>query len=242
MRDYLKTGLILMAITFIAGLALALVYSLVEEPIANAELDAKLKAMQKVLEEPAGTSLLVAEDKIPTNASQLESVEWKLDNFEAVDGLIYTSEDGKGKVQSPVYKLTTIKGNDAYILVGQSVGYGGNVITMAAFTNENGKLSLNGIKVLDYSQETPGLGANIAIDSNQERFYPVSNSGLEKGLKVDKDSGAAPVTDIEKRKENLDKNGVVQTSDVMTGATITPRAVVATLNAMFEFLKKAGAN
>ncbi len=32
------------------------------------------------------------------------------------------------------------------------------------------------------------------------------------------------------------------TSDVMTGATITPRAVVTSINAMYEFLKKAGVN
>lgn len=242
MRDYFKTGLVLMLITLIAGLALALVYSLVEEPIANAELGAKLKAIQKVLTDPASDKLLVSENKIPSNASELGNVEWKLEGFDVIDGIAYTSEDGKGKIQAPVYKMTTENGNNVYVLVSQAVGYGGNVITMASFIAENNQMTLNGIKVLDYSQETPGLGANIANDSNQKRFYPVDFTGLEKGLKVNKDAGTSPASDPASMQANLNEDGVVQTSDIMTGATITPRAVAASLNAMYEFLKKAGAN
>ncbi len=48
---------------------------------------------------------------------------------------------------------------------------------------------MNKIEVLDYSGETPGLGAKIAEDKVKERFYSIPYSGLSSGVKVDKDAG-----------------------------------------------------
>jgi len=67
----------------------------------------------------------------------------------------------------------------------------------------------------------------------QKRFFPIPETGLKNGLKVDKDAGKQG-TDPEEAKQE----GVVNVSDVMTGATITPRAVVSSLNAMYKFLKE----
>jgi len=104
---------------------------------------------------------------------------------------------------------------------------------MASFKYENGELSLYAIKVLDYSQETPGLGAKIADENIQKRFYPIPENGLSNGIKVDKDAGKQALSPEEAKSQ-----GVVKVSDVMTGATITPRAVSNSLNAMYNYLKK----
>jgi len=154
------------------------------------------------------------------------------------EGIMYSSTTWKGKVQSPAYIFETKDGKKVYVLTGQAVGYGGNVVSVAAFLTTSQGLKLNAIKVMEYSQETPGLGANITRDDIHKRFYPIASEGLEKGLKVNKDAGIiVPSNELQRAR---DTEGVVQTSDVMTGATITPRAVVNSINTMYEFLKKAG--
>ncbi|MFO7882565.1 MAG: RnfABCDGE type electron transport complex subunit G [Kosmotogaceae bacterium] len=239
MLEYLKTGFVLMLITLIAGLGLSLVYNLVKEPIAQAELGAKLEAIRKVLTEPETDDLLVDERAIPETSEELEKYEWGTEGFEVNDGIIYTSEDGKGKVQYPIYKFSANDGRKIFVLTGQAVGYGGDVISVAGFISNEDGFSLNAIKVIEYSQETPGLGANISQENIQERFYPVSNQGLAEDLKVNQDANVmVPKNEIE---EYRNERGIIQVSDVMTGATITPRAVASSLNAMYEFLKKAGA-
>ncbi|RLL86080.1 electron transporter RnfG [Mesotoga sp. H07pep.5.4] len=238
MRDYLKTGITLMVITIIAALVLSVVYTIVEEPIANAELGAKLKAIREVLTDSDTGELLIAEDSIPETATELAEFEWLPQGFSASEGIIYRAEGNQGKVESPAYKFVKEDGTEIFIAIGIAVGYGGDVKSMAAFVKEPDGVKLNGIKVLEYSQETPGLGANIANADVQKRFYPVSKEGLDKGIRVDKDAGVTPVGDqIDARKR---EDGIVTVSDVMTGATITPRAVASSLNAISEFLEKAG--
>jgi len=236
MREFLKTGLVLMIITTIAGLGLALVYNLVKEPIEKAELAAKIDAIRFVLTDSVTGNLLVSETEIPEDGKALAKYEWT--PMPSEEGIMYSSTTWKGKVQSPAYIFETKDGKKVYVLTGQAVGYGGNVVSVAAFLTTPQGLKLNAIKVMEYSQETPGLGANIARDDIQKRFYPIASEGLEKGLKVNKDAGIiVPSNELQRAR---DTEGVVQTSDVMTGATITPRAVVNSINTMYEFLKKAG--
>ncbi|MBO8166825.1 MAG: RnfABCDGE type electron transport complex subunit G [Kosmotoga sp.] len=236
MREFLKTGLVLMIITTIAGLGLALVYNLVKEPIEKAELAAKIDAIRFVLTDSVTGNLLVPETEIPEDGKALAKYEWT--PMPSEEGIMYSSTTWKGKVQSPAYIFETKDGKKVYVLTGQAVGYGGNVVNVAAFLTTPQGLKLNAIKVMEYSQETPGLGANIARDDIQKRFYPIASEGLEKGLKVNKDAGIiVPSNELQRAR---DTEGVVQTSDVMTGATITPRAVVNSINTMYEFLKKAG--
>ncbi len=238
MRDYFKTGITLMIITVIAAFALSAVYSIVKEPIANAELGARLQAIRDVLKDPSTGKSMVSDGKIPSTASDLANFEWSPSGFQVEDGIIFKGEDGRGKVDSPVYRFTSDDGMEIYIAIASAVGYGGDVKTMASFISTDTGLKLNGIKVLEYSQETPGLGANIASSDIQKRFYPVESSGLERALKVNKDAGVTPTgEEIDLKRET---EGIVTVTDVMTGATITPRAVTVSINTMYQFLKKAG--
>ncbi|MDI3472215.1 MAG: H+/Na+-translocating ferredoxin:NAD+ oxidoreductase subunit [Thermotogaceae bacterium] len=233
MGNIIKTGLILATITLVLGFLLGLVYMVVKEPIENAELNAKLKAIKVVLSSPGKEELIIDSDELPKNLKDLEDRIWKSDE----DGILFESSKYKAKVLSPAYKFTGKNGEDIYILTGSAIGYGGSVITMASFIKKDGEFYENAIEVLDYSQETPGLGARIAEKEIKKRFFGISSNAFNAsdGLKVNKDAGVLPKSN-EKEIEELKKSGVVQTSDVMTGATITPRAVVNTLNAMFEFL------
>ncbi len=217
-----KLSITLMVYTVIAGILLALVYQYTQTRIAEAELANIISSMSFLLTDENDKKI------VPLDEVKKTVVEKRNE----MGKVIY--EDGVGTVISPVYEFQT-QGAKYYILSGYAVGYGGNVLTMAAFKlDENsGELSLKAIKVLDYSQETPGLGAKISEPANQARFYPILESGLKAGLKVDKDAG----------KQNLDperakQEGIVKVSDVMTGATITPRAVVNSLNAMYKFLRE----
>lgn len=218
MKEIIKTGLILMIFTLVAGLALGLIYKITEKPIQDAELQNVLNAVEFVLTDNG--NLMVDKDliskKINESVSETEKEIFKTD---------------KAAVLTPVLKFD-LNDKTIYVLKAYGIGYGGKVITIASFIVQNGRIDLHAIKVIEYSQETPGLGAKIAEENSQERFYPIPYEGLENGVKVDKDAG----------KSNLDpeeakKIGVVKISDVMTGATITPRAVANSIQAMFEYLK-----
>ena len=236
MGEIMKTALILTLVTLIAGVGLGLIYAMVKEPIEKAELNAKLKAIREVLTDPESGKLMVNEAELPKNFSELEKKVWKSDE----NGVVCSCPDFKAKVYSPVYRFKGSKGEDIYVLTGSSPGYGGDVVIMASFVKLNGKIMENAIEVLDYSQETPGLGARISEKKIKERFYGIPFSAFErkKRLRVNKDAGIMP----KKKKEEIEKlkreEGIIQTSDIMTGATITPRAVTNTLNCMFEWLGK----
>ncbi|HEW92263.1 MAG TPA: RnfABCDGE type electron transport complex subunit G [Thermotogaceae bacterium] len=235
MGEIVKTGLILAAITVIIGLILGVVYMVVKEPIEDAELAAKLRAIKVVLTSSENGKLIVSEKQIPKNLKDLEEKVWK----SSEDGTLFESSKYKAKVLSPAYKFVGRNGENIYVLTGSAIGYGGSVVTMAAFVKKDGEFYENAIEVLEYSQETPGLGARISEKDVKKRFYGLSSKAFQKanGLKVNKDAGILPKSSNEEIRK-LKDSGVVQTSDVMTGATITPRAVVNTLNAMFEFLNQ----
>lgn len=217
-KETLKISLILMIYTLIAGIALALVYQFTEGRIAEAELKNIIKSMEYLLTDENGNQIL--DPKEIKNAVISKRTE--------MGNEIYN--DGIGTVISPVYEF---KNGDVkyYILTGSAVGYGGKVITIAAFKYDGNEVTLHKIKVIEYSQETPGLGAKIAEEKVQERFFPISEDGLKNGLKVDKDAGQQALDP-----DSAKQSGVVKVSDVMTGATITPRAVVNSLNSMYKYL------
>ena len=221
MKDILKTGVTLMLFTLVAGLVLGLVYVGVKGRIEKADREAKLRAIEYVLKDPLTGDYLVEE-------SEIEKVVKKT----GIESVVL-EETSKGIVYGPVYEFKTKNGKIAFVLSGASPGFGGNVVTVACFLKEDGDFSLNSIRVIEYSQETPGLGAKIAEEDIQKRFFPVPSAGLKRGLKVDKDAGSPPGSPKELRKK-----GIIKTSDVMTGATITPRAVVTSINLMYEYLKK----
>lgn len=231
MKEYIKTGLILMIFIVISGFIVSLVFVSTKPAIDNAELQAKLKAIKKVLENSRGEGLLISENDIPKTSEELNGAIWDSNN----SGVLYSNSNSK--VYSPAYKYVNDNNQEIYILTVSSIGFGGEVISVVSFVKDE-KLYFNNLEVVAYSQETPGLGANIVQEKVKERFYPISYEGLVNGVKVNKDAGVI-LTTSEQIEEGKEK-GIVQTSDIMTGATITPRAVANSINAGFEYLKSKG--
>jgi len=219
MKGFFKTGLILMTYCAVAGLGLGLVYSITKDRITSAEFKNKTQAVEHVLKDENGSYLV-----------PISEIENTVFNTKSTDEILY--ETDKGKVLSPVY-VFEVSNQKIYVVTGSSIGFGGPVVTVASFVEDNKGISLHSIKVIEYSQETPGLGAKIADSSIQKRFYPLDSTALENGVNVDKDVGSPDLPPDEAK-----KNGIVKVSDVMTGATITPRAVVNSINTMYEYLVK----
>jgi electron transport complex protein RnfG len=235
MGKHFKTAMILTVLMVVIAVILASVYMVTKQPIAKSDLEAKLAAIKSVLMDPDTGNLLINENEIPKTLSQLEAKVWKSNP----SGTLYADEKVKGYVLSPAYMFKAKNGKPIYVLIGYGIGFGGRVVTVAAFEKKKDGFYENAIRVIDYSNETPGLGANINKPQVRERFYSIPESGFENEIKVNKDASLYPLPPDYKEKLNYYKSkGVVVTSDVMTGATITPRAVVSTLNAMYAFLKK----
>ena len=229
MKEHLKTGLILAVFMLASGLLVSLVYNFVSPYLEQGDILNTLKAVEEVLKDPTSGSLIVS--SIPKDKKSLDEAVWK----DSPDGVLYTSLKG-AKVYSPSYMFK--EGNkEIYVLTVSGLGFGGEVKSILSLVKENNELKLNKIEVLDYSGETPGLGAKIAQDSVKSRFYNIPQEGLISGIRVDKDAKASISTEeIDSYKEQ----GIVKTSDIMTGATITARAVADSINAAVEFLNQEG--
>ncbi|MBB6063003.1 electron transport complex protein RnfG [Thermosipho japonicus] len=219
MKDMIKTGLILMVYTLVAGLILGFIYTSTQAAIKEAELKNTIDAVKFVLTENGN---LLVKEKVIKEAVLEGSKEEEKEIF----------KKGTSAVLTPVLNFHTERGK-VYVLKGYGIGYGGKVVTIASFLVNNKKIDLLSIRVIEYSQETPGLGAKIAEETSQKRFYPIPYEGLKNGVKVDKDAGKSNLSP-----EEAKKIGVVKISDVMTGATITPRAVASTIDTMFKYLQK----
>ncbi|HBJ80365.1 MULTISPECIES: RnfABCDGE type electron transport complex subunit G [Pseudothermotoga] len=218
MKEYLKMGVVLLIYCAVAGLALGLVYTLTKDRISLTELQQKINAIEKVLKDENGQYIV-----------PIEEVKRQISRSGPVSNVIY--EDSNGKVYSPVYKFESELGT-VYVLSGSAIGYGGSVTVVASFVEKQEGLMLFSIRVTDFSQETPGLGARIGEEEIQKRFYPMEPSALENSVRVDKDANMMGLSVEEARQK-----GIAKVSDVMTGATITPRAVANAINAMLSYLK-----
>ncbi|MBM7559843.1 RnfABCDGE type electron transport complex subunit G [Marinitoga litoralis] len=229
MKEYMKTGLILMLFIVISGFIVSAVYVSTKPAIDNAELQAKLKAIKKVLENSKGEGLLIS--NLPNTSEELNKAIWDSNDT----GVLYSNANSK--VYSPAYRYVNENGQEIYILTVSSIGFGGEVISVVSFVKDN-EMYFNNLEVISYSQETPGLGANIALDNVKNRFFPISYEGLLNGVKVNKDAGV--LLNSPEEILNGKEKGIIQTSDIMTGATITPRAVANSINAGFDYLKSKG--
>nr|WP_103927318.1 RnfABCDGE type electron transport complex subunit D [Petrotoga sp. SL27] len=229
-KKHAKIGLILAVVIIAVGLLVPIVYNSTNSTTVQYEFNNTLSAIEEVLKEADSGEYLVS--NIPNSKRQLEKYIWKADQ----NGVLYVSQKN-AKIYSPVYKFSENK-NEIYVMTVSGVGYRGDVVSVISFIKkDDGQIVLNKIEVIDYSQETPGLGDKIAEESVKERFSLIPESGLNAGVKVDKDAGVTfSANSIDAYKEQ----GVIKTSDVMTGATITPRAVADSINAAVEFLKEEG--
>ena len=117
------------------------------------------------------------------------------------------------------YYNAVSEGNvEGYIFTVSSHGYGGDVKVMVGVT-VNGTVAA--IEILDASSETPGLGQNAYNSAFTEQFQ-----GKQKGITV---SGSS-------------SNGI----EALTGATITSKSVVNSVNTALELydtmLERGGEN
>ncbi len=137
------------------------------------------------------------------NAAMLELID--ADKFEELtfgeveeNKITYNSALKDGKIIGYIFK-TSAKGYS-----------GGNVSVMTAI-NPDG--TVKAVKILDVSNETPGLGQNAAKESFYSQF-----SGKMKDIKAVKNSA------------NADNNEI----KTITGATITSKAVTTAVNQALE--------
>lgn len=233
MGDYIKTGSILLAFALAIGILLAGVYLITKDSIAQADLNTKLIAIKSVLTDSQSGSMLIADSQIPKNVTELQKIEWKKGETDT----LFTSSRWKGTVYSPVYLLTLKDGRTAYVASGSGIGYGGNVKIMASFIQQGTELSLLRMEVLDFSQETPGLGTKISETAVKQRFFDIPATALNQGITVDKDANVG-ILRTSTQISDAKSQGIIYTSDIMTGATITPRAAANAINTMVEYLNK----
>lgn len=168
MKKIITSTLILVAITLIAGLALAAVYEITKEPIAEAEYKAKMDAYRAVMPDAAD---FTAVEQLPS----------ELPAGVTVDEIMKAVSESSATV-GYVVKATSAN------------GYGGNV-TVAVGVLPDGKIL--GISVISQS-ETAGLGAKCAEDSFTSQFAglfgQVAYTKTGEEGKVDALSGATVTT------------------------------------------------
>ena len=104
----------------------------------------------------------------------------------------------------------------AYAIGTSAHGYGGEVRVMTGINADGVIIAVN---VYDNSQETPGLGANIAEESFTGRFSGKRASGI---FAVSKDA---------------DKYAGCESVDAVTGATISSRAAAAAVSRAVEIFE-----
>lgn len=149
MKKIIRDTLILTAITLISGLALATVYQITKQPIAQAEAAAELAAYEGVFPEATFETLAPASfDPVAAGVADGEGV--------TVEAVAAARRDG----QTVGYALKVTSPN----------AYGGN-ITVAVGVATDG--SLTGISVISQS-ETAGLGAKCAAADFADQFRGIT--------------------------------------------------------------------
>ena len=131
MKKIIKDALILFAITFVAGLLLALVNEVTKTPIAEAAARQKEEACKMVFEEASAFEQV---DNINNVISE--------SNSKVTIREVYTAKNSNNEVIGYVFNILTKE------------GYGGDISFVMGVDNSR---KLNGISVLS-SSETVGLG------------------------------------------------------------------------------------
>lgn len=177
----LVNTLVLVAVTFVAVLALSVVYQVTKEPIAQAEINARAKVYSVVYPNASGfTEIENSESLIDGSAEMLAGA--GCGGCFINDALAVTGADGN------------IEG---YVIAATSPsGYGGNV--QIAVGIKDGKIT--GFDVVDQS-ETAGLGSKCTEPSFKEQFtgkpalmLEYTKSGAAADNQIDAISGATITT------------------------------------------------
>lgn len=186
MKSIIKGTIVLVAITLIAGLALATVYEITKAPIAEAEREAREKAYRMVL--PEALNFIAA--GIPEQS--LYPVE--MENGVTINACLVGVAH-----EDPVEALSTSAVNPVvgYVVnVTSPNGYGGD-ITLAVGILTDG--SICGVSVISQS-ETAGLGAKCADKAFTAQFKGIIGfvefvkTGKTESNQIDAISGATITT------------------------------------------------
>lgn len=180
MRDILKSTLVLLIITLIAGFLLGFVNDLTSGPIDEREYQAKIVSLSSVIGEEYTIDLedVLAEDE-------------SFDNEEIVINEAYTALDADGNAAGMVMLITTNEGYSDEIKI--SLG-----ILKSNKRDEAGKIA--GIDFLSIN-ETPGLGMNANEPEFIDQFTGKSTDELVvsknayQDNEIDAISGATITTD-----------------------------------------------
>lgn len=191
--------LVLFTITAVSALLVGLVDHITKDTIAQTVENAKNEAKFKVLGTTAQEAEILA-----------DSVYTIGEKFEIVASIVADKSDN-GKILGYAVDATSITKS----------GYGGYIQLMVGFVEENGNVTISGVKVLAQS-ETPGLGANMTQPGNALEKSILEKSPAELSFKVKKD----------------DANG---SFDSLTGSTISSRAYVNAVETAYAgYLKAKG--
>lgn len=180
-------ALILFAITIIAAVALGFVYEITKEPIAKAQVQAKIDAYKSVFPGMEST-----DDAVNTELSKFQAM---IDADPELTGTtvdeVLTACDGNGKSLGWVMTLSNSK------------GYGGSITITLGITDQPGSdevVSLNGIEFLSIS-ETAGLGMKAKNDEFKGQFtnaklnrYSLTKRNISGDVEVDAISSATVTT------------------------------------------------
>ncbi len=174
MKNILKSTFILVAITLIAGLALASVYEITKAPIADAERKAKENAYRMVM--PDAASFLAV--------GVVESEWYPIDRDGILINECLTATDAADNFIGYVVNVTSPN------------GYGGNITIAVGISADS---SITGISVIAQS-ETAGLGAVCADKKFTDQFIGIKDyveyvkTGKTEPHEIDAISGATITT------------------------------------------------
>ena len=166
----------------------------------------------------AGTNL-ITKDTI----KQIEKKQQEDSMKEILEAQTYEEKTVSVKFEDETEECTYYVAKDGntekgYIYIVTEKGYGGDVKVMTALNFEGG---IKAVKVLDVSNETPGLGQNTGNPTWYEQFG---------GLKSDKE-----IT-VKKNGADAENNEI----NAVTGATISSTAVTKAVNKALEIDKTVG--
>ena len=159
MKHIVKNTAILLAIALIATAALAFVYELTKEPIAQAQAKKKAEAYQDVYT-TAGNFAEVA-----NSAAILKEFNSKRTDGSSVEEVL-AAQDVAGETLGYVMSVNSTK------------GYGGG-IRLALGVDKSGKVV--GYAVLEHG-ESPGFGANCVNADVREQFIGITAADQVEGI------------------------------------------------------------
>lgn len=170
-----KDGVILFAITLIAGLLLGFFYQITKDPIAKQQELAVQKACAEVFADASFEAITYAPSTELQEVFASEGVEI---------GTVFEALDAQGEVVG--YVVETTSGN----------GYGGDIVLYVGITKE---MNVSGVSILSIA-ETPGLGMkaeDVLIPQFKDKAattFTYSKTGAVASSEIDAISGATITT------------------------------------------------